>query len=138
MNLKDLINNIIGLADAVPDIHTTFEGNIFDLNAYENIQYSAFVVTQGQHSQPNRDFFTANLHLFYVDREEPTGDNRLDVQSHAVEILSNILKQLEDIHDLQIENITYNTFHERFQAICSGAFVSFSVTFPLSDCSDNY
>lgn len=134
MKLKDLIYAIIGYAEQVEDVHTVYEGSIYDLNSKEDVEYSAIVITQGEHREdPDADLFYARLSLFYVDREKDDNSNRLDIHSHSIDVLRDLLLYIEDLGFI-VGPHSFDTFTERFQASCAGAFCTVEIGFPISDC----
>lgn len=124
MKLKDLINDLIARAQALPNVHTVYEGSIYDLNERKDIEYGAVVITQGTHRY--RDGFAYfNFEIFYVDRLTETADNKVDCQSHGIDVLSSIL------YDYVEEQIAFHTFTQRFESECAGAYASVEIIVPF-------
>lgn len=131
-----LIENIAAQQPAVTNI--IWSGDIFDLNKDEFAQkYSAVCITQRNHTLED-DFITFNFTVYYVDRLTESDDNKLDVQSTAVTVLTNITNTLRQIvPDISLGDIT--TFTERFTALCAGAWINVGITVPTDYCADpNY
>lgn len=137
MNLYNLIKHIEEVAKAQPGMGSCFTGDIYNLNHYQDLSYPAFVSTQRQHRvETNSEFNTWNLVLFVVDRLTESKDNRLQVQSYAIQCLQDILKTLEQL-PISLGSYTINTFEERFNDVCAGAFLEVSISTPLSECGDS-
>lgn len=139
MTLRDVIRGLEGIAEKQPNINTIVKsGDIYDLNSMNNVRYSAFCVTQQQH-QEGEEFITYNFYAYYVDRLRSDCDNKLDIQSHGLRTLSNILRTFENKYDVDIENIVYQVFTNRFESECAGVYASFSISVLISDlCEENY
>lgn len=133
MRIKDLILNVKLLCEQVPNVHTFVCNNITELNAMQNVKYSAMVLTQSQHTQTD-EYRNYNFWLFYVDRLTDDKSNEIDIQTAAVEALSSVLQSLSESVYGDISNITYNTFTQKFESLCAGAYATFSVQLPLQLC----
>ena len=128
MTLYDLIHTIKHISLQQPNVRTFVEGNIYDiLNAKKDIEYDCVVATQGTHSTSG-EFNNFALNLFYVSRlESDLEDNRLQIQSVGIEVLNNILKVLEEVYDVEYNNLTFNTFTERFSDECAGVYCTVTI-----------
>jgi hypothetical protein len=130
MTLYETIKIIEDIAKKQPNINNIVEtGDIYDLNKDEYEQkYSAFCITQRTHI-PQENFITYNFTLYYVDRLTFDKENKLFVQSTACEILTNIVKTLNQTIDfLQVDISDITTFTEKFTAECAGAFINVGIT----------
>lgn len=139
MTLLETIELINNIAKEQPNINTIVEtGNVFDLNADNyTAKYSAFCCEQREHVQ-NGDFITYNFRLYVVDRLTDDKNNKIEVQSTAINILSNIVRGLYDMELIDTEqNISYSVFTERFEAECAGAYCNVSVISAIDVCYDN-
>lgn len=136
MTLLEVTKLIEYIAANQPNVNTIVEsGDIFDLNKdnYE-VKYSAFCATQRTHTF-DEQFITFNFTLYYVDRLTADERNKIEVQSTAVEVLTNIYKTLRSINlevigspiinDITAEDIV--TFTEKFTAECAGAYMNISI-----------
>ena len=135
MSLYSTVNKILSIARRQPDVFDAGEGDIYELlNGRMDIAYPVVALTQQQHPQDmavDGDFSTFTFTLFYVDRLTSDKSNRLQVQSHAIEVLRNIARELETETDLPTKN--YVTFTERFESMCAGAYLEFSMYDILDD-----
>ena len=128
MTLLDLITKINSCASQVPNIGHICNGNIYELNEFQNVKYPAFCATQGQHSQEG-DWRYYNFTLFYVDRLISDKRNASEIQSEAIDVLSNIINEIE-YYGIEINgSVLYDVFTERFESECAGAFCT--VTFAV-------
>ena len=140
MTLFDLIHAIKDVALKQPNVRTFVEGNIYEkLNANPSIEYDCVLVTQGAHSTSG-EFNNFNLNLFYVSRlVSDLEDNRLQIQSIGIEVLNNILKVLEDVYDIEYNNLTFNTFTERFSDETAGVYCTVTlITEKEIYCGEDY
>lgn len=128
MTLLDFITKINSCASQVPNIGHICNGNIYELNEFQNVKYPAFCATQGQHSQEG-DWRYYNFTLFYVDRLISDKRNASEIQSEAIDVLSNIINEIE-YYGIEINgSVLYDVFTERFESECAGAFCT--VTFAV-------
>ena len=128
MTLLDLITKINSCAAQVPNMGRICSGNIYELNEFQNVKYPAFCATQGQHSQEG-DWRYYNFTLFYVDRLISDKRNASEIQSEAIDVLSNIINEIE-YYGIEINgSVLYDVFTERFESECAGAFCT--VTFAV-------
>jgi len=138
MTLYETIQNINKIAAKQPNINNIIEsGDIFDLNKEEYEQkYSAFCCTQRTHVLDD-NFITFNFTLYYVDRLNSDRSNTIFIQSTACEVLTNIIRGLNNLDVLSINYSDITTFTERFTAECAGAFINISLLTPYTTyCED--
>lgn len=133
MTLRELYTTIEGIADSVPDIRTKIENDMLRLNEMRSAEYGVFGITQESHrsSQGWMDF---TLNLFFLDRLLNAGDNELEIQSHAIEVLRAILMRLGEM--VEVGEVQYNCFTQRFQDLCAGAWAVVTIRTPESDCNE--
>ena len=138
MNLFETVDTIINTCKAQPNINTAYEGSVYDLNDKQDIRYGACVVTQRSHSE-DEDNRTYRFYVFAVDRLLNDKSNRLEVQSWALDTLSNVFASLRQNEDFVIENINYVMFTERFDSECAGAYAEVDIITDYENyCSENY
>lgn len=140
MNLYETIDILKKIALKQPNVRTAVEGNIYEImNANPSIEYDGFIITQGTHSQ-NELFNNFQFNLFYVSRlVDNMEDNRLQIQSIGIEVLSNIVRIFSDIVDSEYNNLTFTTFTQKFADECAGVYLT--ITFDvLKDlyCPEEY
>lgn len=138
MTLYEVIRRIEATAAKQPAVNMIVENDIFKLNACADAKYGVFAWTQGAHTASTEsDERRFSFSLFYVDRLTDNGDNQIAVQSVAVEVLDNILRELAE--DWGVDEWTIQPFNQRFADVCSGAFASVVLSVPLgSVCSEDY
>lgn len=136
MSLFSTVENIKNKAKAQPNVGLVYEGDIYDLNEKQNISYPAVVATQATHAESG-DFRAYGFNLFYVDRLTADKSNRLEIQSTAIEALSNIAKALED-EGYEISELRYHSFDERFDAECAGVYVEITISESEYMCEEKY
>lgn len=135
MTLLEIIKHIQDIAK-VNHTNSSFVGDIYELNQRQDIEYPAFVVTQGTHQTNNEeDLDIYNLNLFYVDRLLEDKSNELDVQDWAYNGLSSIIDALEVGNiGFQYTASSINTFTERFDSLCAGAFANLQIQVEKNSC----
>lgn len=140
MTLYKLVEILKEVALRQPLIRTAGEGDIYDaLNADPSIDYGVFFITQQTHTQ-DETFDHYALVLFYVDRlVSDLEDNRLQVQSIGKEILTNIIRTVENNYDIDVSTISYTTFTQRFADETAGCYVQLIFDIPLDYlCEEDY
>ena len=141
MTLYKLIEVLREIALRQPLVRTTGEGNIYEMmNTNPKIDYGVFFVTQQTHTQ-DEGFDHYNLVLLYCDRlVSDLDDNRLQVQSIGKEILTNIIRTLEEEYEeVDISTISYTTFTQRFADETAGCYVQLTFDIPLDYlCAEDY
>ena len=137
MTLYELIENIKNLGKSEPNVSFVTQGDIYELNHQQNIDYPAFVVTQGTHfGSAENGVENYGLTLFLVDRLTSDKSNELDVQSWADTGLKNIISRIEE-HNLGViqGQYTVQTFTEKFDSLCAGAYVSLNIQVQVLECN---
>ena len=136
MTLKEVIDSLNNIALSQPDVNDYIKsGNIYDLNSERNAKYSVFCCTQGTHSYDfQQGDNTFNFILYYVDRLQSDGDNKIEVQSTAIETLKNILRTFSHENDVDIQNASFEVFTESFSSLCAGAYTTVSIMVEDDNC----
>lgn len=135
MTLKDIVKGILAVSAKMPNVNTTYEGSVYDLNSKPDVNFSTVVVTQGQHRYDDQyQTWHFNFVIFYVDKLTNDESNRIDIQSNAIIALHNIVRNVNDIFGLESEDEYYDTFTERFTSLCAGGFVSMNFRVPDFNC----
>lgn len=132
--LKDIALEIKAIASEIPNVNTVHIGEITDLNRGD-VEYSAIVISVGDvEFDVEYGHKKCYFDLFYVDLQDDTESNLVDIQSHAVEVLINLINELyERNENVEIDRI--QPFSDRLQALCGGAMVSVGVTVDANqDC----
>lgn len=129
MTLKEIITKIKKVAKKQRNIGYVGEGDIYTLNSLPNIDYSVIFITQSNHSITT-DLCEYNINLFYVDRLFEDDSNRLEVQSHGITIINNIINELSSTDiDIDVDYpISFTTFTQRFTDDCAGVFATVKIT----------
>lgn len=82
------ITKIIEKLASLEHINSVYEGDIYELNSRQDVEYPAFVITQGQHiNNYNDSNFTINYNVFFVDRLLDDKSNELEIQNWATEAI---------------------------------------------------
>lgn len=128
MTLVETIHKLKDIALRQPNVRSFVEGDIYDiLNGKKDVEYGVIVLTQGRHTR-DEYYNNFNFNIFYVDRlVSDLEDNRLQVQSIGIEVLTNLIKRFCDKNDVEFNNLTFDTFTEKFGAECAGVFATISL-----------
>ena len=129
MTLEELFNTLNEIALRQPNIGEIIPtGNIYDLNSRRDAKFGVFCVTQGTHSYDAENVLTSfNFILYYVDRLKDNGDNKIQVQSTAIETLKNIILTLTHTSDVEIDACDFTVFTESFSQLCAGAYAAVKI-----------
>lgn len=132
MSLKSVIDIITAVSKMQPTVKYVAEGNIYRLmDTNPSLKYASIVLTQGQHTETDM-FRRYNFTIFYVDRlVDNLESNRVDCQSTGIEVLSNIVRYLENHYDWEIADKQYTTYTEKFADECAGSYLNLTIEVPL-------
>lgn len=137
MTLYEIIKNIQDITK-IALVNSNFIGDIYELNHRQDIQYPACVITQGTHQtdiQNDTDIY--NLNIFLVDRLLEDKSNELDVQDWAEENLSAIIDAIQQANiGYQYGTSEINTFTEKFDSLCAGAFANIKIQVEKCCCRE--
>lgn len=136
MTLKEIFDGLNEIAASQPDINDIVKsGNIYDLNSEREAKYSVFCATQGTHSYDfTNGYNTFNFILYYVDRLQSDGDNKIEVQSTAIETLKNIIRTFSNKYDVDITTASFEVFTESFSSLCAGAYATIPIEVDDENC----
>lgn len=130
MTLYQVVRGLEDIALTHPNVRTAKDGSIYDImNDDPSIDFAVFVVTQNTHrTDENFDYY--GLTLFYVDRlmkDNGMDANRLQIQSHAKQIISNTVHVFTDTYDIDLPELVFTPFTQRFASETAGMFCQFEL-----------
>ena len=135
MTLYKLVQDVCNLGKAEPNIRFVSQGDIYQLNHNQDIDYPAFIVTQGTHTGSDYDEEQFTLTLFAVDRLVSDKSNEIDVQSWANDVLMDVIRKIEEFYIGTVQpGFKIQTFTEKFYSLCAGAYATITVTIENNDC----
>ena len=135
MTLYKLIQDVCNLGKAQPNVNFVTQGDIYQLNHNQDVDYPAFVVTQGTHTGSDYDEEQFTLTLFAVDRLVSDKSNEIDVQSWANSVLLSVIKNIGDFFIGTVQSgFKIQTFTEKFDSLCAGAYVTLAINVDINDC----
>ena len=135
MTLYKLVQDVCNLGKAEPNISFVSQGDIYQLNHNQDIDYPAFIVTQGTHTGSDYDEEQFTLTLFAVDRLVSDKSNEIDVQSWANDVLMDVTRKIEEFYIGTVQpGFKIQTFTEKFDSLCAGAYATIAVTIENNDC----
>lgn len=135
MTLLEFIRYMEGVVKRQPAVKMIVENDIFKLNACSDAEYGVFAFVQGQHSfDTSNSFNQFSFTLFYVDRLTEDKSNQLDVQSMAMQTLSNILLGMEDVAEVNMGR--FQPFNQRFLDECAGMYCQVEFGVPSAPCEE--
>lgn len=138
-NLQSLVEKIKQVAQSVPSINTVSTENVYDaMNGNRQVKYASFIISQGTHRYlENQTWY--NFNLIYIDRlVDNLESNKIEVQSTAIEVLKNIIKEVCGEEDIDRTEVALDTFTERWNDLTAGAFANVSFVVMDDDCYETY
>ena len=134
MKYRELLNNITEVAKKHPNINSTFIGDVYELNHRNDVDYCAFVITQGTHRvNSDEDYIDYTLNLFYVDRLTADEINRTQIHSSGIDFMNSLLRAVEKLGVTVVEQ-TVNVFNERFNDVCAGVYATVVFRCEIDEC----
>ena len=136
MKYRELLNNIIEVAKKHPNINSTFIGDVYELNHRNDVDYCAFVITQGTHRvNSDEEYIDYTLNLFYVDRLTADESNRTQIHSSGIDFMNSLLRAVEKLGVVVVEH-TENVFNERFNDVCAGVYATVVFRCEIDECGN--
>lgn len=136
MKYRELLNNITEVAKKHPNINSTFIGDVFELNHRNDVDYCAFVITNGTHRvNSDEDYIDYTLNLFYVDRLTADESNRTQIHSSGIDFMNSLLRAVEKLGVTVVEH-TENVFNERFNDVCAGVYATVVLRVDIDECGN--
>ena len=133
MNYFELVTNILNIAKKHKYIQEVYYGDIYEFENLPNRRYSNFVLSV-QNNTTYTDTTTYTFNAFVTDRLTDDKSNTIEVQSLSKTILEQILSACFD----SLDSTTYTFWTEKFNDLCAGCYVTFSVTLPKElICADD-
>ena len=134
MKYRELLNNITEVAKKHPNINSTFIGDVYELNHRNDVDYCAFVITQGTHRvNSDEDYIDYTLNLFYVDRLTADESNRTQIHSSGIDFMNSLLRAVEKLGVVVVEH-TENVFNERFNDVCASVYATVVLRVDIDEC----
>ena len=134
MKYRELLNNITEVAKKHHNINSTFIGDVYELNHRNDVDYCAFVITQGTHRvNSDEDYIDYTLNLFYVDRLTADESNRTQIHSSGIDFMNSMLRAVEKLGVTVVEH-TENVFNERFNDVCAGVYATVVFRCEIDEC----
>ena len=134
MKYRELLNNITEVASKHPNINSTFIGDVYELNHRNDVDYCAFVITNGTHRvNSDEDYIDYTLNLFYVDRLTADESNRTQIHSSGIDFMNSLLRAVEKLGVVVVEQ-TVNVFNERFNDVCAGVYATVVFRVDIDEC----
>lgn len=140
MTLFNVVRSLEEIAMRLPSVRSAYDGSIYDImNSSNGNRFGVFIVTQNEH-RTSQMFDYYSFILFYCDRlVGDMDDNRLEVQSHGKQALSNIIHTFCDENDIDVPDIHYVTWTQRFAETCAGTYATVTFEIPLDYlCAEEY
>ena len=140
MTLIEIVNELKAIAMTQPNVRSAAEGSVYDyMNGNPSSRYSVFFISQTTHREDD-NFIYYGFNLFHINRLDSTlENNRLQEQSIAKEVLSNIIKTFCNMHDAEVEMLVYHPFTEKFKDLTCGMYATVEFQLPLDYlCEEDY
>ena len=133
MNYFELVKTILEVAKKHKYIEEVYYGDIYEFNNQPTRKYSNFNLFC-QSCNDSGDTTTYTFIACVTDRLADDKSNKLEVQSLSKTILEQILAECFD----SLDSTTYTFWTEKFNDLCAGCYVTFSVTLPKElICADD-
>lgn len=132
MTLYQVIKELEKIAMKQPTIRTTSEGDVYNkMNGNPHTVYGVFHITQTTHRQDDEyDYYGFNL--FCIDRlKDDLESNRIQIQSIAKDVLSNIIRTFCEDNDASYDEILFHPFTEKFVDLTAGMYATLEFEIPL-------
>ena len=140
MTLAKIIDTLKMIALKHPNVNSAYEGNIYDiLNAKPDNRYASVVITQQSHTT-DEIYDHYGFVIFYVDRlVDDLEENRVQIQSIGKSMLGNIITAFCNEFEAECENISYQTFTQRFADETAGVYCTITIdTVKDVYCAERY
>lgn len=140
MTLTKIIDTLKMIALKHPNVNSAYEGNIYDiLNAKPDNRYASVVITQQSHTT-DEIYDHYGFVIFYVDRlVDDLEENRVQIQSIGKSMLGNIITAFCNEFDAECENISYQSFTQRFADETAGVYCTITIdTVKDVYCAERY
>lgn len=139
MTLQQLIKVVEKVASEQPSINMIVQNNVYRINQAPSLKYGVFAWLQGQHSGVTNGMTSFKFTFFYVDRLLEDKSNQIEIHSVGCDTLSNILRTLESVYDLEIGSYTMQVFNQRFTDECAGVYCDATIqVLPNGLCPETY
>lgn len=140
MTLKEIFDAFNELALKQPSISEIIKsGNIYDLNGMRNAKYAVFCAVQDTHSlDVENSVMNYRFFLYYVDRLSSDKDNKIDVQSTAINTLTNIIRVFADKYDAEVLSVDFNPFTDSFDGLGAGAYATINLSVFIDGCKEDF
>lgn len=129
-NYYNIVTKILEIAKKHIFIKEAHYGDIYEFHNSGNRNYSTFVLTQGESNQINENYTQYNFTAFVTDRLTDDEKNLLEVQSNCATILNQIMIEIQDELEYFSESETMSFWKEKFNDLCAGCFIQFSLQVP--------
>ena len=129
-NYYNIVTKILDIAKKHIFIKEAHYGDIYEFHNSGNRNYSTFVLTQGENNQINENYTQYNFTAFVTDRLTDDEKNLLEVQSNCATILNQIMIEIQDKLEYFSESETMSFWKEKFNDLCAGCFIQFSLQVP--------
>lgn len=129
-NYYNIVTKILEIAKKHIFIKEAHYGDIYEFHNSGNRNYSTFVLTQGENNQINENYTQYNFTAFVTDRLTDDEKNLLEVQSNCATILNQIMIEIKDELEYFSESETMSFWKEKFNDLCAGCFIQFSLQVP--------
>lgn len=138
MTLKEVLDKLNEIAIKQPEINEIIDdGNIYHLNEKRNAKYAVFCAVQNIHTADLENATnTFQFWLYYVDRLTSDKDNKIEVQSTAIECLKNILRTFSKETDAEYAGLEFHMFTDSFDGLCAGAYASIGIITDDDGCTE--
>lgn len=128
MDLYAIVNKLKDISLTIPNVNSTFDGDVFLLNSKPNLKYGVFFITETNHRQ-TVDTATYTLTLYYIDRSFEDNSTDLEIHSTGLKVLQSIINKFVYSTDCVVDDeINYTTWVHKFSDYCAGVYCTIDIT----------
>ena len=140
MTLKEIINALNKISIEQPVVGEYIKsGNVYDLNSERSTKFGVFCCTNATHEyQVENALMSYTFYLYYIDRLSSDESNKTEIQSTGISTINNIVRTFVDDYDVDVSNISYETFTERFSEMCAGVWGTVTISVYDDGCLDRF
>lgn len=140
MTLKEIIDALNEISIEQPSIREYIKsGNIYDLNSERSAKFGVFCCTNATHEYSVENaLMNFTFYLYYVDRLSSDESNKTEIQSTGISTINNIIRTFVEDYDVDVSNISYETFTERFSEMCAGVWGTVTISVFDEGCLERF
>ena len=137
MDLNFIYDKIENIALSKVNVNGYYKGSPYVALQSKSVQYANVCYAIESVGQED-NIYTIHGILYFVDRLKQDGSNFIEVHNDAVNVISNIVRDIyndEDVTDIRYEG-DIELFSQRLVDYCGGGYVNIAIDIPVDTCED--